>query len=184
MWQIACIGLRSAGLGNHAHGNAGVTVDALLFARSGVSSRLSIGPKDIDGKAMHSGADSCRRGVSDLGVVFPEEHVAAVMNAALNDPVSPTQVEELGVGTLLAATDEVKESFFLMAVAEVVAVTAQEDHLLSKGKVCFFCASVPDLYLSGFNPPPLFTYVGDRGGKTARRAEAAVPFSASWVGCL
>jgi len=66
---------------------------------------LSLGPKDIDGKAMHSGADSSRRGVSDLGVVFPEEHVAAVVNGALNDPVPPTQVEELGIGTFLATTD-------------------------------------------------------------------------------
>ena len=100
----AVLGL-SRGLHHHAHGNAGVAVDAFLFAWSGVLSRWLLAPKEIDGQAMHSGADSSRRGVSDLGVVFPEEHVAAVVNGALDDPMPPTQVEQLGVGTYLATTD-------------------------------------------------------------------------------
>lgn len=133
---------------------------------------------------MHGGADTRRRGIADLGVVFSEEHVAAVVNGTLNDPMPTTQGEELSIGTFLATTDEVKESFFLMTVAKVLSVTAQENHLFGKRKIHVFCTDVFDLYLSGFNPPPLFTYVGDRGGKTAQWAEAVASFSASGVGCL
>lgn len=133
---------------------------------------------------MHGGADTRRRGIADLGVVFSKEHVAAVVNGTLNDPVPATQGEELSIGTFLATTDEVKEAFFLMTVAEIVAVTPQENNLLSKGEVRFCCTDVPDLYLPGFDPTSLFRDVGDRGGKTAQRAEAVALFSASWVGCL
>jgi uncharacterized membrane protein YtjA (UPF0391 family) len=62
------------------------------------------------------------------------------MNGTFDDPMAAAEIQQIlgrtGIGG--ATAYQVQKSFFLMLVTQVIAMTAQQDQLLTEGKAHLF----------------------------------------------
>lgn len=170
----------------HAHGNAWVTVDALLLAASCIAASAAVFAEHERGQTVQGCQNPGGRGVADTTAVLVIIHVAAKMDGAFDDPMTPAKFQKVFGRTPASssAAQHIQEPFFLMPVVEVVSVATQQQELFGEGKIHLFSRDLQDLDLPGFYTAALFVNITCRGGKNARWAVVVGPSSIARADCL
>lgn len=80
---------------DHAYGDAGMTVDTLVFSPTRVAAASAVFAEQVGGEALQGGQYAGGGGVADTTPIFVVEHVSAVVDGAFDDPMPPAQVDQV-----------------------------------------------------------------------------------------